>query len=450
MNETHYDFLVLGGGSGGLAAARRASKCGARVALVEAADLGGTCVNRGCVPKKMLWNAAQVAEAQRDAQSYGFAVVEPIFDWARFKQGRDASIGRLRAIYEKNLGNDRVELVRGYGQLVGPNRLQVGEQALSAEHLLVATGGSPRRPDILGAELGITSDEFFELSERPQRVLVVGGGYVAVETAGVLAALGSEVTLAFRGQEPLRSFDALLRKRLNEELVHGGIHVVASFHPTALRRSDSGLELAGADGRRLSGIDAVIWAVGREPATRGLGLQEQDVKLDARGCIVVDEWQATTRAGIYAIGDVTGRAELTPVAIAAGRRLADRLFDGQTHAKLDYADIPTVVFSHPPIGTVGLTEEQAREKYGNLEVKIYGSEFADSYMTFAHRRTLTSMKLVCVGESERVVGIHIIGRSSDEIIQGFAVALRMGATKADLDRTVAIHPTASEELVTMR
>lgn len=450
MSETHFDLLVVGGGSGGLATARRAAKYGARVALVEAAELGGTCVNRGCVPKKMLWNAAQVAEAQRDASSYGFAVVDPVFEWGRFKKSREVALERLRSIYDKNLSVDGVTLIRGWAKLLPSKQLRVADATYSAEHMLLAMGGAPRFPAIPGAELGVTSDGFFEWTEQPRRVGVVGGGYIAVETAGVLRALGSEVTLVMRGKEPLKGFDELLRRRVHEELSAHGTTVVCEFEPSRVEKAAEGLFLVGHDASRLGGFDALIWATGRVPRSAGVGLDELGVNTDARGYVIVDDWQNTTAAGVYAVGDITGRIELTPVAIAAGRKLADRLFGGKTDAKLDYADVPTVVFSHPPIATVGMTEAAAREAFGQLEVKVYTTQFADSYMTFAHRRVMTSMKVVCVGETEKVVGIHCIGRSVDEIIQGFAVALRMGATKADLDRTVAIHPTAAEELVTLR
>ncbi|HSC86306.1 MAG TPA: FAD-dependent oxidoreductase, partial [Polyangiaceae bacterium] len=359
-------------------------------------------------------------------------------------------IERLRGIYQRNLENDGVELVRGYGRFVADRTLEVAERQLRGRHVLLATGGAPSVPQVPGHELGVTSDDFFEFEQQPEHVLIVGGGYVAVELAGVLGALGSRVTVALRGDAPLRGFDELLRHRLLEEMRASGLEVVTGVEVERLEGTAEQVGFVARDGRHLGPFDRVVWATGRRPLTAGFGLDVQGVALDERGFVRVDEWQDTSAPGVHAVGDVTGRAELTPVAIAAGRRLAERLFGGQPNAKLDYDDIPTVVFSHPPIGTVGLSEEQAGERFGRTELKIYTTQFYDSYMAFAHRRVLTNMKLVCVGESERVVGIHTIGRSSDELIQGFAVALRLGATKADLDRTVAIHPTAAEELVTMR
>lgn len=454
VSAQSYDYVVLGGGSGGLASARRAAKYGAKVALVEAGPLGGTCVNVGCVPKKISWNAAQLAGALADAKSYGFSGSSSL-DYGVLKQARDAYVTRLLAIYRKNLQGDGVTLIEGYGRLTGPQEVTValtagGEQRLAAEAILLATGGRPSRPDIPQANQGDTSDDFFAWSDLPRSVAIVGSGYIAVELAGVLHSLGTRVTLVMRGDRPLRSFDATITEVLAREMRDVGIELALGFEVTGLVEDASGFELHDAHGKRLSGFERVVWAVGRTPNTRDLGLENLGVELDARGHVVVDEWQRTSRPGLYAVGDVVGRVPLTPVAIAAGRRLSDRLFGGQADAKLDYEDIPTVVFSHPPLGTVGLSEEAARARHGDANVRIYQTRFTDMYSGLLERRPPTVMKLVTVLPTERVVGIHLIGRSADEIIQGFAVAVRMGATKADLDRTVAIHPTAAEELVTLR
>lgn len=447
-----FDFVVLGGGSGGLGAARRAAKYGAKVALVEGGKLGGTCVNRGCVPKKMFWNASQIAEALRDAGPYGFAPVEARFDWQRFREGRQAYIERLNGMYSRNLDLDGVELIRGWGRVCDQRTVSVatpdgGEVLLRGRFLLLAPGGEPRSPAIPGAELGITSDGFFELDEQPARAAVVGAGYIAVELAGVLNALGTDVTLVLRGERPLRRFDVTIVDVLFEELTSQGINVVSGFVPHKVDRDERGLLLHSEGGHRETGFDQVVWAVGRTPRVQGLGVTEIGVELND-GYIRTDEWEETSVHGIFAVGDVTGKKELTPVAIAAGRKLADRLFGGKDDAKLDYRDVPTVVFSHPPIGTVGLTEEEAKEIYGD-GVHCYITRFSDLYHALSHRRAPTLMKVVTAGARENIVGIHLIGRSADEIIQGFAVAVRMGATKEDLDRTVAIHPTAAEELVTL-
>ncbi len=449
MTEERFDYLVLGGGSGGIASARRAAKYGARVALIEEDRLGGTCVNRGCVPKKVFWNASQLAESFRDAETYGFEAVSPSFDWQRFVTARDAYVTRLNGIYERNLSADGVEVIRGHGQLIGPKSIEVAGRVLGGTHLLLAPGGCPHVPKVPGADLGLTSDGFFLLQQKPARVCVVGGGYIAVEVAGVLSALGSEVTMLMRGDAPLRGFESLLSQSLLLEFRERGISVETGSAVTGLERRADGLVASTQSGASYAGFDQVIWATGRTPNVEGLALERAGVKLDSRGYIAVDAFEKTSAPGIYAVGDVTGKVALTPVAIAAGRRLADRLFGGEPDARLNYEDVPTVVFSHPPLGTVGLSESEAEARFPG-EVKCYTSRFVDMYYSLAHRRVGTVMKLVTVGKAEKVVGIHVLGRSADELIQGFAVALKMGATKADLDSTVAIHPTAAEELVTMR
>jgi len=445
-----FDYVVIGGGSGGLASARRAAEYGARVALVEAGELGGTCVNLGCVPKKVMWNAAELADALRSAPGYGFDVELRGHDFLGLRERREAYIARMRANYEKNLAKDRVEVIRGYGVLAGTNRVQVGGRLLGANHVLLATGGAPTIPDIPGAELGVSSDGFFALTALPRSALIVGAGYIAVELAGVLRSLGSEVTLAMRHDRPLRGFDAMLGDSLREALENSGVHVRLSTTVASVASNDSSGRVATLQGgQTLPPVEALFWTIGRHASTAGLGVETASVNLDREGHIVVDEWQNTTTPGVYAIGDVTGRATLTPVAIAAGRRLSDRLFGGKPQAKLDYQDIPSVVFSHPPIGSVGLSEADARALHGN-DVKVYTTRFTNMYYAVTEHKALTHMKLVCVGADERVVGVHVIGRGADEMIQGFAVAVKMRATKADFDRTIAIHPTASEELVTMR
>lgn len=446
----HFDFVVLGGGSGGVASARRAASHGARVALVEAGRLGGTCVNVGCVPKKITWTAASLAEAIHDAPGYGFEVGAVHFDWARMKRGRDEYVRYLNGVYRRNLEAERVTVVEGYGRFVDAHTLEVEGRRISGEHVLVATGGRPSVLGVPGADLAITSDGFFDLDELPRRVAIVGGGYIAVELAGIFRALGSEVTVVVRKEEVLQGFDETVRVDLMEHMAESGVRFVRPKEVVGLERHPRlGLRLFLGDGAREEGFDCAVWAVGRDANTRGFGLEALGVALAPKGHVVVDEFQNTSVAGIYAVGDVTGRALLTPVAIASGRRLADRLFGGQRDARLDYENIPTVVFSHPPIGTVGLTEEQARETYGD-DVEIYLRRFVDLHYSLTPRKPKTTVKLVTVGRDERIVGIHVIGLAADEMIQGFAVALRMGARKSDLDRTVAIHPTAAEELVTLR
>ncbi|MFM1885608.1 MAG: glutathione-disulfide reductase [Pseudomonadota bacterium] len=449
-----YDLIVIGGGSGGLAAAQRAAEYGARVLLIEAARLGGTCVNVGCVPKKVMWNAAQLAHALHHAPEYGFDVQAGGLDWAALKLKRDAYIERLNGIYERNLGNRKVDVLRGHGRLVAPGEVEVvlheGSRRLKADRVLLAPGGRPLWPRIPGADLGIDSDGFFELPAQPRHVTIVGGGYIAVELAGVFRSLGSAVNLVLRGDSVLRGFDALLQEGLMEALRDSGVHVMTRAEPVGLARTPGGrLALGLADGRELPDQDSVIWAIGREPrldcVEAALGLA-----LDGDGFIVTDDYQETNLPGVFAIGDVTGRAALTPVAIAAGRRLADRLWGGMAGRKLDYHTIATVVFSHPPAGTVGLSEAEARRRHGDDMVKVYTSTFVPMFHAMTAAKPKTRMKLVCTGPGQRVAGVHILGPGADEMLQGFAVAVRMGATKQDFDDTVAIHPTSAEELVTMR
>nr|WP_022974844.1 glutathione-disulfide reductase [Nevskia ramosa] len=452
MQDQTFDLAVLGGGSGGIATARRAAQYGAKVVLIEPARLGGTCVNVGCVPKKLMWHAAQIAGTLAEAAGYGFELAAHSHDWSALVERREAYIRRLNGIYRDGLDRDRVSLVEGYGRLLPDGRVACGEKAIAARHVLIATGGKPQRPTVPGAELGIDSDGFFALQAMPNRVAVVGAGYIAVELCGVLRALGAEVTLIVRGQRLLSSFDAMLAEALSAELIQQGVRIRYGCEVKRLERQhDSSSSSLGAslnDGTAIA-VDTLIWATGRRANTEGLGLAEAGVKLDDAGHIVVDDWQNSSRESVHAVGDVTGRVPLTPVAIAAGRRLADRLFDGQSERKLDYANIASVVFSHPPIGTVGLSEDAARKQYGDV-VKIYNTRFKALYYGLLEHKHETAMKLVCVGPEQKVVGVHVIGIGADEMIQGFAVAVRMGATKRDFDDTVAIHPTSSEELVTMR
>jgi glutathione reductase (NADPH) len=445
-----YDYLVLGGGSGGLASARRAAAHGARCAVIERGRLGGTCVNVGCVPKKVMFNAASIAEALHDAKGYGFDVSIDGFDWSRLKAGRDAYVARLNDIYRRNLDVAGVDLVRGWARFVDSHTVEVNGKQVRGRHVLVATGGRPTLPDLPGAEYGITSDGFFELEHLPKRVAIVGAGYIAVEIAGIFHALGAEVSLLLRKEVFLRRFDAMLRDTLMEEMSKAGVSILSCIHLDGVRKeSDGSLSLTSRDGSRHSGYDVLLWAVGRDPNTSGIDIEKAGIALDDAGHIVVDEAQETNVERVYAVGDVTGKWQLTPVAIAAGRRLADRLFGGQPAAKLEYENIASVVFSHPPIGTVGLTEERAHQLYG-MDVKCYTTTFRNMYHALTERTASTAMKVVCVGPREKIVGLHVIGLGADEMLQGFAVAVRMGATKADLDRTVAIHPTAAEEFVTLK
>lgn len=448
---SEFDLIVIGGGSGGLAAAQRAAEYGARVALVESHRLGGTCVNVGCVPKKVMWNAADLADGLRDAPDYGFALTAGDHDWALLKEKRDAYVLRLNGIYEANLGKRGITLIRGRARFVDARTVAAAGSSLSAPHIIIATGGRPLLPAIPGTELGITSDGFFELPGRPERVAVVGSGYIAVELTGIFAALGSTVTLVLRGETMLKQFDSMIGESTQKILRDEGVSMATQAWPSGLECDARGsLALSLREGRRLEPFDCVVWAIGRAPAVEELGLERAGVELDPYGFIVTDKYQTTSAAGLYAIGDVTGRAPLTPVAIAAGRRLSDRLFGGQAERHLDYHNIPTVIFGHPPIGTVGLSEQAARDDYGDEAVTVYKSSFIPMYHALTTAKPRCDMKLVTVGPEKRVVGVHVVGPGADEMMQGFAVAVRMGATKKDFDDTVAIHPTSAEELVTMR
>ncbi|QKT03780.1 glutathione-disulfide reductase [Ectothiorhodospiraceae bacterium 2226] len=444
---THYDLIAIGGGSGGLAVAERAAAYGKRVALVDPGPLGGTCVNAGCVPKKVMWYAAQLAHAVHDAAGFGVLAEPGEIDWPHLVDGRDQYIANINTYWKDYVAGLGIDWLEGQARFEDAHTVRVADKTYRAEHIVIATGSRPRVPEVEGAELGIDSDGFFHLKEHPMRVAVAGGGYIGVEIAGVLRALGSEVTLFARDRAVLPRFDTMVSETMAQAMTEQGITLRVREEIGALTRADDGIVVSTKSGERLSGFDAVIWAVGRLP-NNDLGLDAAGVATDRAGFIPVDDFQNTNVPGVYAVGDVTGRAPLTPVAIAAGRRLADRLFADRPEARLDYENIPTVVFAHPPIGTVGLTEAQAVERHG--EARIYETAFTPMRYALAKGAMPTAMKLVCVGEEERVVGIHLVGDGADEMLQGFAVAVKMGARKADFDNTVAIHPTSAEELVTLK
>ncbi|MDT2801438.1 glutathione-disulfide reductase [Vagococcus lutrae] len=446
-----YDYIVIGGGSGGIASANRAGMHGAKVLLIEAQDLGGTCVNLGCVPKKVMWQAATMREMMlKDAESYGFDVTIDRFDFKQLVANREAYIKRLHTAYDNGLASNQVTVVKGYGKIVAPQVVEVEGTQYTAPHILLATGGHTIFPDIPGAEHGLGSDDFFGLETLPKRIAVVGAGYIAVELAGVVHGLGAETHLVYRHDRPLRSFDQEIVTELQAIYQQEGLHLHGYTVPKSLRKeADGTVTLVNENGKELN-VDAVIWAIGRRPNVENLGLDKVGVALTDSGYIEVDRYQNTSAEGIYAVGDMTGHLELTPVAIAAGRRLSERLFNGKLDEHLDYRNVPTVVFSHPPIATVGLTEEEAVTKYGESNIKVYRSQFNPMYYALQKRKIKATMKLVCVGKEERIVGLHGVGIDVDEMLQGFAVAIKMGATKQDFDNTVAIHPTGAEEFVTMR
>ncbi len=451
----HFDYLAIGGGSGGIASANRAAKLGKKAAVIEAKYIGGTCVNVGCVPKKAMWYAGQISDALKYASDYGFSQHltqgNPQFDWAKLVANREAYIERIHAAYQRGFDANDVTVINGFAKFVNKNTVEVNGELITADHITIATGGRPSLPNIDGAEYGIDSDGFFALTEQPKSVAVIGAGYIAVELAGVFYALGSDTHLVVRNEKPLRAFDDMLSNTLVEQMAKHGPTLHNNSTPERIEKlSDDTLLVHLTNGKTIGPVNTLVWAIGREPATDNINLTAAGVELDERGFISTDKYQNTNVKGIYAVGDNTGRAQLTPVAVAAGRRLCERLFNNKPNEHLDYSGIATVVFSHPVIGTVGLTEKEALEQYGEDNITIYNSQFTALYQAITEDyRDPTRMKLICVGKEEKVVGLHSIGFGSDELLQGFAVAMKMGATKRDFDNTIAIHPTSAEEFVTM-
>ena len=448
--NTHFDMLAIGAGSGGLSAVERAAEYGKKTAIIENNKLGGTCVNVGCVPKKIMWFASGIAETMHHAEGYGFDVSVNGFDWSKLVTAREKYISGIKTWYTGYLSDSNIEHISGTGKFIDAHSIDVNGTTYTADHIVITPGGYPTIPNIPGSEHAITSDGFFALKQQPKRIAVVGAGYIAIELAGLLNGLGSEVSLLLRKDHFLSSFDAMLRETLMEEMINAGVNIMPRTSIEKIeKQADGSLRIECAGGVILEGFDSVLYSIGRTPNTAPLNLDAAGIKVDDKGYITTDFFQNTNIENIYALGDVTGRAQLTPVAIAAGRRLSDRLFNNMPDRRLDYYNIPTVMFSHPPIATIGLTEGEAREQYGD-KVKIYQTRFTAMYYSIANSEQRTAMKLVCVGNDEKVVGCHIIGIGADEMLQGFAVAIKMGATKKDFDNCVAIHPTSSEELVTMR
>lgn len=464
----HYKYLVIGGGSGGVASARRASKFGVKTLLIEGKALGGTCVNVGCVPKKVMWAAATMAKSITEARNYGFDAVDPSlaksFNWTTFKEKRDAYVKRLNGIYARNLEREGVDYVFGWAKLLNKHTVQVtlnepdenGNKVkqYTADHILIATGGAPRVPEgIPGAEYGITSDGFFQLEKQPKRVAIIGAGYIGVELSGVFNALGTETHMIIRGDTLLRNFDPMIQDNITEIYEKHGITIHKGIpNISKVEKLEDGSLKVYLDNKHPIIVDTLIWTIGRYALSDELNLQGAGVELK-NGSIVVDEYQNTSVSNIYSVGDVVGNVDLTPVAIAAGRKLSMRLFGPEEHKNLkqDYTNIPSVVFAHPEIGSIGLTEPLARKQYGDENVKVYNSKFISMYYAplDQEQKDPTIYKVVVAGPEEKVVGLHILGDYSSEVLQGFGAAVRMGATKADLDNVVAIHPTSAEELVTL-
>lgn len=449
----HFDYLVIGGGSGGIASANRAGEHGAKVGLIEVSDLGGTCVNLGCVPKKVMWYAAKmVGDIDKYSEGYGVEFSEkPTLNFKTLKDNRDNYINFLHTAYQRGLDNNKVEVIKGYAKFVDKNTVEVDGEQYTADHILIATGGRPKRLNIPGAEHGIDSDGFFELEELPESVAVIGGGYIGVEISGLLRTFGVDVHLFEFLSSVLATFDPVIRDGYNELIAREGhadtIHTSASVKEVEKKGDKYVLHFE--DGSTHE-TNLVLWATGRAPNVEGIGLEEIGVNLDERGFIEVDKYQNTSVENVYSVGDVIGKISLTPVAIAAGRRLSERLFNNKPDSHLVYENVPSVVFTEPPIGTVGITEDEAIKKHGKDQVKVYTANFTSMHSSITDHRERAYMKLVCAGDDEKIVGVHGIGAGMDEMLQGYGVAVKMGATKADFDDTVAIHPTAAEEFVTMR
>lgn len=446
MNEYDFDLFVIGAGSGGVRAARIAASHGARAGICEQSRVGGTCVIRGCVPKKLLSYASHFAEDFEDAAGYGWTVGESQFSWPKLIAAKDQEIGRLEGIYHGLLKNSGVELIQGHGVLLDAHRVQVGERVISAERILIAAGGRPWVPEIPGKEMGITSDDAFHLPELPPRVVVVGGGYIACEFAGIFHGLGAHVDQVYRGDRVLRGFDDDVRRVVGREMAGRGVQFHFETNPVSIKRDGDDLLVKLNNGETLT-TSCVMFATGRVPFSKGLGLLDAGVEVRADGSVPVDEYSCTNVPSIFAVGDITNRINLTPVAIHEGHSFADTQFGGMDRP-VDHEFVPSAVFSHPQVGSVGFSEEDARNHYG--EIDVYRSEFRPMRHTLAGREEKALMKLLVEKAGQRVVGVHVVGPDAAEIVQGFAIAVKCGLTKSQFDSTIGVHPTAAEELVTLR
>ena len=446
-SKKEYDLIVIGAGSGGLAAAQRAAEHKQRVAIIEMDQLGGTCVNRGCIPKKIYWYAAEFAYDLKHSETLGFEIPWHRHHWETLQWASKQYIEKLNNMYRRNLSQKNIEIIAGQASFQNAKEISVGGKVLTAKQIIIACGATPVVPDIPGAELGITSDDFFELNNLPKKTIIVGSGYIAVELAGILNALGSDVKLLARKKSILRKFDQSIQSAIIDYLVESGIEVNFNTNVLSVNEHNNQLRVQ-TDKKEYASVDALLWAVGRKPLVSGLGLERTKITKDKNNFIQVDQYQTTNEPNIHAIGDAVGNHELTPVAIAAGRVLSDRLF-GDKEGWLEYKNIPTVIFAHPPVGTVGMSEEEARAAYGK-KIKAYEANFVSLRHSLSGIFSKALVKLVCLGQEETVIGCHVVGQGADELLQGFAVAINMGVQKKDLDNTVAIHPTLAEELVTLR
>lgn len=445
-----FDLFVIGGGSGGIATARRAAEYGAKVGVAEYDRLGGTCVNRGCIPKKLMVYASHFPELFTDAEGYGWSQVKSQLDWRKMIDAVNNEVVRLNGIYQRMLDRSNVELFPTHAKFVDNHTLQVGERSITAERILIAVGGVPTRPDVPGIEHAIVSDDVFNLTQQPQQIVIMGGGYIGCEFACIMNGLGTQVTQIIRQERILGGFDGDLRSAIQEGMIHHGINIINNVQDLAIAKSDTGVAVTvnRKDGTSTILADAIsLAALGRKPNTANLGLENVDVKTH-NGVVLVDKYSQTSVPNIYAVGDCTDNIQLTPVAINEGRAFADTLY-GNKPRTMNYADIPTAVFTTPEAATVGLTEEEARELHGD-DIKIYRSSFRPMYYVLPDKQEKTLMKLIVDPHTDRVLGAHMVGDHAAEIIQGVAIAVKMGAKKADFDATVGIHPSSAEEFVTMR
>ncbi|MES2219320.1 MAG: glutathione-disulfide reductase [Pseudomonadota bacterium] len=450
MKTKHFDLIVIGAGSGGIATAEKAASYGAKVAIIEKQQAGGTCVNLGCVPKKIMWYAGDLSDSFHYASDFGFQLAAPQFNFATLVRHRQQFTQSLSERLKKKLLKHKITFLQGSAAFVDAHTVEVNNQHFSATHIVIATGCESKKPTIKGVEYGITSDGFFGLRAVPKKIAIVGNGYIATELASILNQLGSQVKILIRKNKILSHFDSMISETLTDILLSKGIQLLYKHDTAEIHQHQGKLLVRCKNKKTITDLDAVLFAIGRSPRTQHLHLAAANIKTNTDGFIKTNKWETTNIPHIYAIGDVTGKKLLTPVAIAAGRKLAARLFGKEKKSYLDYQNIPTVVFTHPPIGSVGLTHEQAIDKYGRQKLTIYQTEFSSLFSAFAAKKFPSKMRLITLKKTGKIIGCHIIGPNADEMLQGFAVAIKMGATKADFDKVVAIHPTSAEELVTLK
>ncbi len=448
--KQHYDLLVIGAGSGGLAAAQRAAEHGATVVIIEMKTIGGTCVNVGCVPKKLTWYAGETTSFFTHAKDYGFQAKSPVLSFKKLVEHRQHYLKHLNKKYHQRLQKDKITYLQGDASFIDPHTVKVANQLYTAKHIIIATGCSPNPPTVEGGEYAIDSDGFFALKSLPKSMAIIGGGYIAMEFSSILNKLGVDVHLVIRDDKPLKQFDSLISTALLDLIKLKKINLHKHQDVKKITRNANKKLTLHCSTKKITHMDSVLFAIGRHPCTQALNLKAAGVKLNKDNYIPTDKWENTNIPHIYAIGDVTGKKLQTPVAVAAGRKLSSRLFGGEKRAFLDYENIPTTIFTHPPAASVGLTEEQAVTKYGNQNLMVYEAKFASLYYAFSKVKIFSYIKLITIKKSQKVIGCHFVDNHADEIIQGFAVAIKMGATKKDFDNTVGIHPTSAEELLTLK